>query len=70
MNYQLSLHFFTMERRWPAVLANCIMDLVKNLFISYMVFVSDVPKLSIASHLKGLCLLSGFAVQCPALTCK
>ena len=36
------------------MLTSCILDLVTNLFVNYMVFVSDIQKLSIPSHIEGL----------------
>ena len=34
--------------------SNCILDSAENLLVRHMVFVGDVQKFSIASHLKGL----------------
>ena len=50
------------------VLANCILDLVTNLLISHNVFVSDIEKPSIASHLMGLDSSFQFWFQDPAFT--
>ena len=42
---------------------DCILDLITNLLISCMVFVCDIQKPSIASHLKGQ--ESSFQFCCP-----
>ena len=36
------------------MIADCTMDLVTYLLISYMIFESNIQKLPMASHLKGL----------------
>ena len=43
--------------------SNCILDYVANLLVRRMVFVGNVQKSPIASHLKGLDLLSISAVK-------
>ena len=48
--------------------SNCILDSSVNLLICHMVFVGNVQKLPIASHLKGLDPSLDFCCQCPALT--
>ena len=48
--------------------SNCILDSVANLFVRHMVFVRNVQKSLIASHLKGLDPSLDFCCQCPALT--
>ena len=48
--------------------SNCILDSVANLFVRHMVFVGNVQKSSIASHLKGLDPSHYFCCQGPALT--
>ena len=49
--YHLSFRFFTMVRRSSL---SCILDSVANLLVRHMVFVGNVQKSPIASHLKGL----------------
>ena len=44
------------------------LDSVANLLVRHMVFVGNVQKSSIASHLKGLDSSLDFSCQCPALT--
>ena len=56
-----------------AMLADCILDLITNLLISYMVIVRDIQKHSLASHLKGLNSSFQFCCQVPtshAYTCR
>ena len=48
--------------------SNCILDSVANLLVRHMVFVGNVQKSSIASHLKGLNTSLDFCFQGPALT--
>ena len=48
--------------------SNCILDSVANLLNRHMVFVGNVPKSPIASHLKGLAPFYEFCCKCPALT--
>ena len=48
--------------------SNCILDSVANLLVHHMVFVGNVQKSPIASHLKGLNPSLDFCCQCPALT--
>ena len=48
--------------------SNCILDSVANLLIRHMVFVGNVQKSPIASHLKGLDPSLDFCCQGPALT--
>ena len=50
------------------MLVDCILDLITNLRISYMVFVSDIRKPSMASHLKGLDSSFKFCCKGPAVT--
>ena len=45
----------------------CILDSVANLLVHHMVFVGNVQKSSIASHLKGLDPSLDFCCQGPAL---
>ena len=49
--------------------SNCILDSVANLLVRHMVFVGNVQKSPIASHLKGLDPSFYFCCQGPALTC-
>ena len=49
--------------------SNCILHSVANLLVRHMVFVGNVQKPSIASHLKGLDPSLDFCCQCPTLTC-
>ena len=53
------------------MLPNCILGLITNICIelSYMVFVSDVQKRSIAPYRKGLDSFIQFCSQGPAFTC-
>ena len=53
------------------MLADCILDRITNILFSYlpMVFVCDIQKSSIASHLKGLDYSYQFYYQGPAFTC-
>ena len=48
--------------------SNCILDSVANLLVRHMVFVGNVQKSPIASHLKGLDPSLYFCYQGPALT--
>ena len=48
----------------------CILDSVANLLVRHMVFVGNVQKSPIASHLKGLDPPLYFCCQGPALTGK
>ena len=48
--------------------SSCILYSVANLLLRHMVFVGNVQKSSIASHLKGLDPSLDFCCQCPALT--
>ena len=48
--------------------SNCILDSVANLLVCHMVFVGNVQKSPIASHLKGLDPSLCFCRQGPALT--
>ena len=48
--------------------SNCILDSVANLLVRHMVFVGNVQKSPIASHLKGLNSSLEFCCQGPALT--
>ena len=43
--------------------SSCILDSVANLLVRHMVFVGNVQKSPIASHLKGLDPLSSSAVK-------
>ena len=52
-----------------AMLVDCILDLITNLPIRYMVFVSDIQKPSIASHLQGMESSIQFYCQVPAFAC-
>ena len=47
---------------------NCILDSVANLLVRHMVFVGNVQKPPIASHLNGLNPSLDFCCQGPALT--
>ena len=47
---------------------HCIQDSVANLLVRHMVFVGNVQKSKIASHLEGLDPSFEFCCQCPALT--
>ena len=49
--------------------SNCILDSVTNLLVRHMVFVGNVQKSPIASHLKGLDSSLKICCQVPALTC-
>ena len=46
--------------------SNCILDSVANLLVRHMVFVGNIQKSPIASHLKGLDLSLDFCCQGPA----
>ena len=48
--------------------SNCILDSVANLLVRHMVFVGNVQKSPIASHLKGLDPSLDFCCYGPALT--
>ena len=48
--------------------SNCILDSVANLLVRHMVFVGNVQKSPIASHLMGLDPALDFCCQGPALT--
>ena len=48
--------------------SNCILDYVANLLIHHMVFVRNVQKSPIASHLKDLDPTLDFCCQGPALS--
>ena len=48
--------------------SNCILDSVANLLVRHLVFVGNVQKSPIASHLKGLNPSLHFCRQGPALT--
>ena len=48
--------------------SSCILDSVANLVVRHMVFVRNVQKFPIASHLKGLDPFLDFCCQGPALT--
>ena len=48
--------------------SNYILDSVANLLVRHMVFVGNVQKSPIASHLKSLDPSLDFCCQCPALT--
>ena len=63
--YHLSFRFFTKVRR-----SSCtpILDSVANLLVRHMVFVGNIQKSPIASHLKGLDPSVDFCCQGPALT--
>ena len=58
--YRLSIRFFTMDRRSSC---NRILNSVANLLVRHMVFVGNVKKSSIVSHLKDSVLLSSSAVK-------
>ena len=49
--------------------SSCILDSVVNLLVRHMVFVGNVQKSHIASHLKGLDPSLYFCCQGPAFTC-
>ena len=64
--YHLSFRFFTMVRR-----SSCTpiaLDSAANLLVRHMVFVGNVQKSPLASHLKGLDPSLYFCCQGPALT--
>ena len=48
--------------------SNGILDSVANLLVRHMVFVGNIQKSPIASHLKGLDSSRNFCYQGPALT--
>ena len=48
--------------------SNCILDFVANLPVRHIVFVGNVQKSPLASHLKGLDPSLYFCCQSPALT--
>ena len=48
--------------------SNCILDSIANLLVRRMVFVGNIQKSPIASHLKGLDPSFDFCCQGPALT--
>ena len=48
--------------------SSCILDSVANLLVRHMVFVGNIQKSPIASHLKGLDPFFDFCYQGPALT--
>ena len=48
--------------------SNCILDFVANLLVRHTVFVGNVQKSPIASHLKGLDPSLYFCSQGPALS--
>ena len=48
--------------------SKCILDSVANLFVRHIVFVGNVQKSPIESHLKGLDPSFVFCCQGPALT--
>ena len=63
--YHLSFRFFTMVRR-----SSCtpILDSAANLLVRHMVFVGNVQKSPLASHIKGLDPSLDLCCQGPALT--
>ena len=65
--YYLSFRFFTMVRR-SSCISVCILDSVANLLVRHMVFLGNVQKSYIASHLKGLDSSLYFCCQGPAFT--
>ena len=48
--------------------SSCILDSVANLLVPHMVFVGNVWKSPLASHIKGLDPSLDFCCHCPALT--
>ena len=48
--------------------SNCILDSVANLLVRHMLFVGNVQKSTIESHLKSLDSALDFCCQGPALT--
>ena len=48
--------------------SSCILDSVANLLVRHMVFIGNIRKSPIASHLKGLDPSLDFCFQCPAFT--
>ena len=48
--------------------SSCILDSVANLLVRHMVFVGNVQKSPIVSHLKGLDPSLDFCCQGPSLT--
>ena len=70
MPSEFALHHYGKE---IAMLADCILDLITKLLISYMVILRDIQKHSIASHLKGLNSSFQLCCQVPtshAYTCR
>ena len=49
--------------------SSCTLGSVANLLVRHMVFVGNVQKSLLASHLKGLDSSLDFCCQGPALTC-
>ena len=47
--------------------SNCILNSVANLLVCHMVFVGNVQKSPIASHLEGLDPSFGFCCEVPSL---
>ena len=66
--YHLSFRFFTMVRRSSCTPVAFWILLQANLLVRHMVFVGNVQKSPIASHLKGLNPSLDFCCQGPALT--
>ena len=64
-SYHLSFRFFTMK---IIMHSSCILDSVANLIVCHMVFVGNVQKPPMVSHLMGLDPSLNFCCQGPALT--
>ena len=67
-SYHLSFLFFTMVRRSSCTPITFWILLRTSLFVRHMVFVGNIQKSPIASHLKGLDPSLDFCCQGPALT--
>ena len=57
---------FLYHRKEIIMHSNCILDSIANLLVRHMVFVGNVQKSPIASHLKGLDPFLDFCCQGPA----
>ena len=68
--YHLSFRFFTMVRRSSVMHSNCILESVANLLVRHMVFVANIKKSPIASHLKCLDPSLHFCCQGSVLTSR
>ena len=60
---------FSFQQGWKVIMhSNFILDSVANLLVRHMVFVGNIQKSPIASHLKGFALSLEFCCQVAALT--